>query len=106
MEKKIDDKHYKGHIPFWECGHYFKHPLKRPEKYCVIFNTWKDTPESFSCTEFNTLEDALDEAKELNKMYSNTPKPIKLYNEKGKYREGEGWRSEKYDWLSCLLLLL
>lgn len=95
--KTLPEHKYKGHWTFWR---YLKrnYNIDRPTKYCVIFNIWKDKLESFSCTEFDTLDDALDEAKELNKMYSSTPKPFKNYHEKGKYRDGIGWRYNPYDW--------
>ena len=95
--EKLPEHKYKGHWTFWR---YLKrnYNIDRPTKYCVIFNIWKDKLESFSCTEFDTLDDALDEAKELNKMYSSTPKPFKNYHEKGKHRDGWGWRYDPYDW--------
>lgn len=95
--EKLPEHKYKGNWTFWR---YLKrnYNIDRPTKYCVIFNIWKDKLESFSCTEFDTLDDALDEAKELNKMYSSTPKPFKNYHEKGKYRDGRGWRYDPYDW--------
>ena len=95
--EKLPEHKYKGHWTFWR---YLKrsYNIDRPTKYCVIFNIWKDKLESFSCTEFDTLDDALDEAKELNKMYSSTPKPFKIYHEKGKYKDGRGWRYNPYDW--------
>ena len=95
--EKLPEHKYKGHWTFWR---YLKrnYNIDRPTKYCVIFNIWKDKLESFSCTEFDTLDDALDEAKELNKMYSSTPKPFKNYHEKGKHRDGRGWRYDPYDW--------
>lgn len=95
--EKLPEHKYKGHWTFWR---YLKrnYNIDRPTKYCVIFNIWKDKLESFSCTEFDALDDALDEAKELNKMYSSTPKPYKNYDEKGKYYEGRGWKCERYDW--------
>lgn len=95
--KKNDEKHYTGHLTFWQYAKSRYH-IERPTKYCVIFNTWRETPESFSCTEFDTLDEALDEAKELNKLYSNTPKPIKVYNKNGKHKDGIGWRYDRYDW--------
>ena len=95
--EKLPEHKYKGHWTFWR---YLKrnYNIDRPTKYCVIFNIWKDKLESFSCTEFDTLDDALDEAKELNKMYSSTPKPFKNYHENGKHRDGWGWRYDPYDW--------
>ena len=95
--EKLPEHKYKGHWTFWR---YLKrnYNIDRPTKYCVIFNMWRDKLESFSCTEFDTLDDALDEAKELNKMYSNTPKPFRNYNEKGKCKDGNGWKYDRYDW--------
>ena len=95
--EKLPEHTYRGNWTFWR---YLKrnYNIDKPTKYCVIFNIWKDMLESFSCTEFDTLDDALDEAKELNKMYSSTPKPFKNYHEKGKYRDGRGWRYDPYDW--------
>ena len=95
--EKLPIYKYKGNYTFWR---YLKrnYNIERPTKYCVIFNTWRDKLESFSCTEFDTLDDALDEAKELNKMYSSTPKPFKNYRENGKHKDGRGWRYDPYDW--------
>ena len=95
--EKLPEHKYKGHWTFWR---YLKrnYNIDRPTRYCVIFNIWKDKLESFSCTEFDTLDDALDEAKKLNKMYSSTPKPFKNYHENGKHRDGWGWRYDPYDW--------
>ena len=93
--EKLPEHKYKGHWTFWR---YLKrnYNIDRPTKYCVIFNIWKDTLESFSCTEFDTLDDALYEAKELNKMYSSTPNPFKNYHENGKHRDGWGWRYDPF----------
>jgi len=95
--EKLPEHKYRGNWTFWWYVKRNYH-IERPTKYCVIFNIWKDKLESFSCTEFDTLDDALDEAKELNKMYSSTPKPFKNYHEKGKYKDGRGWRYDPYDW--------
>ena len=95
--EKLPEHKYRGHHTFW----WFvkrNYNIERPTKYCVIFNTWRDKLESFSCTEFDTLDDALDEAKELNKMYSSTPKPIKYYHKEGRLKDGRGWRYDHYDW--------
>ena len=94
---KIDDKHYVGHLTFWAYAK-SKYHIKRPNKYCVIFNTWRDIPESFSCTEYDTLNEALEEAKEINKLYANTPKPIKVYDKNGKYHKGINWWNKQYNW--------
>jgi hypothetical protein len=95
--KKIDDYHYTGNLTFWEYAKPRYH-IERPTKYCVIFNTWRETPESFSCTEFDTIDDAMEEAKLLNEMYCNTPKPVKIYSKNGKHKDGIGWRYDNYDW--------
>ena len=95
--EKLPEHKYKGHLTFWQYAKPRYH-IERPTKYCVIFNTWREIPESFSCTEFDTLNDALDEAKELNKMYSTTPKPVKVYSKNGKHKDGVGWRYDNYDW--------
>lgn len=95
--KKIDDYHYTGNLTFWQYAKPRYH-IERPTKYCVIFNTWRETPESFSCTEFDTIDDAMEEAKLLNKMYCNTPKPVKIYSKNGKHKDGIGWRYDNYDW--------
>lgn len=95
--KKIDDHHYTGNLTFWQYAKPRYH-IERPTKYCVIFNTWRETPESFSCTEFDTIDDAMEEAKLLNEMYCNTPKPIKVYSKNGKHKDGIGWRYNNYDW--------
>lgn len=97
MNIKVDNKHYVGHLTFWQYAEPRYH-IKRPTKYCVIFNTWTEIPESFSCTEFDTIDDAMEEAKLLNKMYCNTPKPVKVYSKTGKHKDGKGWRYENYDW--------
>ena len=95
--KKINDHHYTGNLTFWQYAKPRYH-IERPTKYCVIFNTWRETPESFSCTEFDTIDDAMEEAKLLNKMYCNTPKPVKVYSKNGKHKDGVGWRYDNYDW--------
>jgi len=97
--KKIDDKHYTGHLTFWQYAK-ARFNINRPTKYCIIFNTWKDSYEyeSFSCTEYDTLDDAMEEVKLLNEMYCNTPKPQKVYSKNGKHKDGTGWRYESYDW--------
>jgi len=95
--KKIDEHHYTGNLTFWQYAKPRYH-IERPTKYCVIFNTWRETPESFSCTEFDTIDDAMEEAKLLNEMYCNTPKPVKVYSKNGKHKDGIGWRYDNYDW--------
>ena len=56
--KNVDKNHYTGHLTFWEYAKK-RYNVSRPEKYCVIFNTWTNVPESFSCTAFNTLEETI-----------------------------------------------
>ena len=91
MEKLKDWETY-GHRTFW--WHIKKiYNIDRPSKYCVVFNTYTDNPGSFSVTSFNTLEEALEEAKLINIIYSDTPKPERLYNvyEYNKYKK-EGYK--------------
>jgi len=97
--KKLDDKHYTGHLTFWQYAK-ARFNINRPTKYCIIFNTWKDSYEyeSFSCTEYDTLDDAMEEVKLLNEMYCNTPKPQKVYSKNGRHKDGIGWRYDSYDW--------
>ena len=97
--KKIDDKHYTGHLTFWQYAK-SRFGVNRPAKYCIIFNTWKDIYEygSFSCTEYDTLDGVMEEVKLLNEMYCNTPKPQKVYSKNGKHKDGIGWRYDNYDW--------
>ena len=74
-------KHWEelGHRTFW--WHLKRiYNIDKPTKYCVIFNTYTDSPKSFSVTPFDTLEEALEEAKLINIMYCNTPKPQKIDN--------------------------
>ena len=79
MEIKLKSWEEYGHRTFW--WHIKKiYNIDRPTKYCVVFNTYTDSPGSFSVTKFNTLEEALDEAKLINIMYNNTPKPQKMHN--------------------------
>jgi len=95
IDKKVDNKHYIGHFTFW---HYIKkmYNIERPTKYCVIFNTYTENPGAFSVTSFETLDEALEEAKLINIMYSDTPKPEKIYLERnGKYTSKKRWGSNK-----------
>jgi len=79
METKLKSWETRGHRTFW--WHIKKiYNIDRPTKYCVVFNTYTDSPGSFSVTSFDTLEDALEEAKLINIIYNNTPKPQKMYN--------------------------
>ena len=95
--KNVDKNHYTGHFTFWEYAKK-KYNVSRPENYCVIFNTWTDVPESFSCTSFNTLEETMDEVKFINEMYCNTPKPQKVYSKDGKHKSKNRYSSLGYDW--------
>ena len=81
MEDKVKLKSWEeyGHRTFW--WHIKKiYNIDRPTKYCVIFNTYTDSPKSFSVTPFDTIDEALEEAKLINIMYCNTPKPQKMHN--------------------------
>ena len=60
--------------------------IERPTKYCVVFNTYTDSLKSFSITSFDTLDEALEEAKLINIVYSSTPKPEKINKENYPYR--------------------
>ena len=96
MEDKVKLKSWeeRGHRTFW--WHLKRiYNIDRPTKYCVIFNTYTDSPKSFSVTPFDTIDEALEEAKLINIMYSDTPKPNRNYHKKGKYTEGK-W-GYKYD---------
>ena len=92
MEKeKLKSWEERGHRTFWWHAKRI-YNINRPTKYCVIFNTYEDGPKSFSVTPFDTLDDALEEAKLINIMYSDTPKPEKIYVEKGgKYSGKKRW---------------
>ena len=96
MEEKLQSYQYRGHRTFW--WHVKRvYNIDRPTKYCVIFNTYEDNPKSFSVTSFDTLEEAMEEAKLINIMYSNTPKPQKIYvKNSGKYRDGK-WYHDSYN---------
>jgi len=86
MKEKLQSYQYRGHQTFW--WHVKRiYNIDRPKKYCVVFNTYEDGPKAFSVTPFNTLEEAMEEAKLINIMYSNTPKPQKNYHRisNGKY---------------------
>ena len=93
----IDKKHYTGNLTFWTYAK-TKYRIERPEKYCVLFNTYKEGVDSFSCTNFDTLEGAMEEAKLLNEMYCNTPKPTKIWNKNGRHHSGTHWWNKQYDW--------
>lgn len=85
-----------GHRTFW--WHLKRiYNIDRPTKYCVIFNTYTDSPKSFSVTSFDTLEEALEEAKLINIMYSDTPKPEKKYVERGGKYQGKKWYHNSYN---------
>lgn len=98
MEDKVKLKSWEelGHRTFW--WHIKKiYNIDRPTKYCVVFNTYTDSPGSFSVTSFDTLEEALEEAKLINIMYSDTPKPEKKYVEKGGKYQGKRWYHNSYN---------
>ena len=93
MEDKVKLKSWEeyGHRTFWWSLKMI-YNIDRPTKYCVVFNTYTDSPGSFSVTPFDTLEEALEEAKLINIMYSDTPKPIRVYMEiGGKYKGKHHW---------------
>ena len=60
--------------------------IDRPTKYCVVFNTYTNSLKSFSITPFDTLDEALEEAKLINIVYSPTPRPKKIYKTIYHYR--------------------
>ena len=87
MEKeKLKSWEERGHRTFWWSLKRI-YNIDRPNKYCVVFNTYTDKSGSFSVTPFDTLEEAMEEAKLINIMYSDTPKPQKNYSKmvNGKY---------------------
>jgi hypothetical protein len=80
MEKeKLKSWEERGHRTFWWSLKRI-YNIDRPTKYCVVFNTYTDKSGSFSVTPFDTLEEAMEEAKLINIMYSDTPKPQKNYS--------------------------
>ena len=83
VTNKKDGHHYKGHMTFWTYAK-DKYNIDRPNKYAVIFSTYYDSlsARSFSCTPFDTIDEALEEAKLINIFYTNTPKPTKIFNER------------------------
>ena len=93
--------HYKGHLTFWAYAK-SKYNVNRPKKYAVLFSSWYEgnMAKSFSCTEFDTLDEALEEAKLINKLYSDTPKPIKIYKEiQSRYSTRRIWNDkDNYKW--------
>lgn len=96
MEQKLQSYQYKGHQTFW--WHVKRiYNIDRPTKYCVIFNTYEDGPKSFSVTPFDTLEEAMEEAKLINIMYSDTPKPQKVYVEEGGKYKSDKWYHNGYN---------
>lgn len=93
MENNLKSWETYGHRTFW--WHIKKiYDIDRPTKYCVIFNTYTESPKSFSVTKFDTLDEALEEAKLINMMYSDTTKPEKTYR---KYYHSK-WRRNDYDY--------
>lgn len=98
MEDKVKLKSWEeyGHRTFW--WHLKRiYNIDRPTKYCVIFNTYTDSPKSFSVTPFDTIDEALEEAKLINIMYSDTPKPQKIYVEKGGKYKSNKWYHNSYN---------
>ena len=98
MEKEnLKSWEERGHRTFW--WHLKRiYNIDRPTKYCVIFNTYKDGPTSFSVTPFDTLDEAMEEAKLINIMYHDTPKPQRIYVENGgKYNSGTKWWHKGYN---------
>jgi len=93
--------HYKGHLTFWAYAK-AKYNIDRPKKYVVLFSSWYEdnTTKSFSCTEFDTLDEALEEAKLINKLYNDTPKPVKIYKEiQSRYSSKRKWYvKDNYKW--------
>ena len=96
MNKKLEHWLECGHRTFWWNAKKV-YNIERPTKYCVVFNTYTDSPGSFSVTPFDTLDEALEEAKLLNEMYNNTPKPEKVYVEKGGLYKSKKWWHNKYN---------
>ena len=82
------------HPTFW-----WKNKLDMPKRYCVLFNTWANIRLSWSCTCYDTLEEALDEAKLINIYYSTTPKPerIRVDYESQEYDEYRNYSKWKFD---------
>ena len=77
------------HLTWWE-----DHNISRPTKrYVVIFNTFRDHLETRDITEFNTEEEALEEARLINIYYQDTPKPYREQTE-----DSYHW-NKKYKWV-------
>lgn len=76
--------------PTWWEDHNISRPTKR---YVVIFNTFRDHLETRDITEYDTLKEALEEARLLNIYYQNTPKPNREQTE-----ESNSW-NKKYRWV-------
>lgn len=78
-----------AHPTWWE-----DHNIPRPTKrYVVIFNTFRDNLETRDITGYDTLDEALEEARLLNIYYQDTPKPYREQTE-------DSWiRSKKYRWV-------
>ncbi len=84
----------KRYFTYWEN---FKGIWNYPKKrYVVLFSSWTNVIKSKTRNEFNTLEEAEEECKLINQLYSTTPKPEKKFNKNGKF-VGR-WSFEKYDW--------
>lgn len=84
------------YFTYWEnYKGIWNYPKKR---YVVLFSSWTDVIKSKTRNEFATLEEAEEECKLINQLYSTTPKPVKVYSENGKHKDGVGWRYNYYDW--------
>ena len=90
MNKKLEYWQECGHRTFWWNAKKV-YNIERPTKYCIVFNTYTDSPGSFSVTPFDTLDEALEEAKLLNEMYNNTPKPERVYSDEGPRYINKKW---------------
>ena len=94
--RKLNSWEERGHRTFW--WHAKKiYNIDRPTKYCVVFNTYEDNPKAFSITPFDTLEEAMEEAKLINIMYSDTPKPQKVYVKEGGRYKRKKWYGNDYN---------
>lgn len=98
MEQTNKDKLFS-----WQERHYTVwrqvkriYDIDRPNKYCVVFNTYTNSVKSFSITPFDTLDEALEEAKLINIVYSPTLRPKKIYKRYYSYRHSR-IRDFEYD---------
>jgi len=75
------------HLTWWE-----DYRIPRPTKrYVVIFNIFRDHLETRNITEYDTLGEALEEARLLNIYYQDTPKPQKDRSKHQSGRLGYQW---------------